>query len=282
MSNLRAIPNPLIIGHRGYCGRYPENTLISFEAAFAAGAGMIELDAALSKDREVVIIHDSTVDRTTNGTGPVKAHTLQRLKALDAGSWFAPRFAGLRIPTLAEVLEILQNQGLVNIEIKSAAFEEDDAEDSIERRIATMVKNYDLRQRVLISSFETRALKRFRDMKNPPALGVLTGRRPPNGLLELCRDLRAFSWHPHLRGCHSDLVSAAQSNGIKVFPYTANASADIRRLLRLEVDGFFTDDPAAAVEYVKKISSNGSEASSARVSRLKPLNRRNGDGENRR
>jgi glycerophosphoryl diester phosphodiesterase len=242
----------MIIGHRGYSARYPENTLLAFEAAYAAGADMIELDVTLSRDRQVVVMHDAVLDRTTEGSGPVSAQTLDSLKRLDAGGWFHPRFSGQRIPTLAEVLERFRPEGLINVEIKAEAFELHDPEDGIERQVVAMLESFDLMRQVLISSFEMRILTRLHDRHHPP-LGVLSGRRTPPDVLRFCRDLGAFSWHPHCRGLEPRMVAAARKAGLRVFPYTANAPADIRRLLSLGVDGFFTDDPQAAVKCVAEM-----------------------------
>lgn len=115
-----------IFAHRGSKGKYPENTLLSFRAAKLAGADGIELDVHLSADGELVVIHDEKVDRTTNGTGLVREFTSAELKALDAGSWFAPTFQGVSIPTLQEVLTLLVDlsfTGTLNIEVKTDKFE---------------------------------------------------------------------------------------------------------------------------------------------------------------
>jgi glycerophosphoryl diester phosphodiesterase len=253
MSNLNAITPPVIIGHRGYSARYPENTLLAFEAAYDAGADMIELDVTLSRDRQVVVIHDAVLDRTTEGSGPVNAHPLESLKRLDAGGWFHPRFSGQRIPTLAEVLERFRPEGLINVEIKAEAFELHDPEDGIERQVVAMLENYDLMRQVLISSFETRILARLHQRRHPP-LGVLTGRRTPPDVLRFCRDLEAFSWHPHCRSLAPRMIAAARKARLRVFPYTANAPADIRRLLSLGVDGFFTDDPQKALVCIAEMN----------------------------
>src|SRR5919197_4354903 len=98
------VGRPLVVGHRGAMGYAPENTLASFELAVEQGADVVELDVHLSRDGQVVVIHDEQLDRTTDGRGLVGDRTLDELKRLDAGSWFDPRFAGQRIPTLHEVL----------------------------------------------------------------------------------------------------------------------------------------------------------------------------------
>jgi glycerophosphoryl diester phosphodiesterase len=108
--NIHQLPTPLFIAHRGYSACYPENTLAAFNGAIDAGAHMIELDVCLSRDRHLVVIHDETVDRTTNGTGAVKALTMDQLDRLDAGSWFDPRFNTERLPTLAQVLDATKGE----------------------------------------------------------------------------------------------------------------------------------------------------------------------------
>jgi glycerophosphoryl diester phosphodiesterase len=97
-----------VIAHRGFSGVAPENTLVAIRRGIEIGADMAEIDVTLSKDGYVVVIHDETLDRTTNGTGPVSDATLEELQRLDAGSWFAPEFAGEKIPTLGEVLDLVR------------------------------------------------------------------------------------------------------------------------------------------------------------------------------
>ena len=104
IKTLEQIKRPWVVAHRGYRGSYPENTLVAFEAAIRANTDMIELDVSLTRDRIPVVIHDNTLDRTTNGSGPVSEHTLAELKELDAGSWFSTKFSGEAIPTLEELL----------------------------------------------------------------------------------------------------------------------------------------------------------------------------------
>ena len=104
---------PLVIAHRGFSGVAPENTLAAFRKAIDVGADMFELDVLLSQDEHVVVIHDDTLERTTNGTGKVIDHTLAELQALDAGSWFSPEFAGEPIPTLEDALRLAKGEILV-------------------------------------------------------------------------------------------------------------------------------------------------------------------------
>jgi len=166
--DLTRFTRPLLIGHRGYPARYPENTLASFKAAMEAGCDMIELDVTLTKDRKVVVIHDDTLDRTTTGKGPVKNRSLEEIKTLDAGGWFDARFATERVPELSEVLKLTTGRCLLNIEIKESAFEADYPADAIEHQVVGLVKTGGAMGRVVISSFDQRILERIAAMDAPP------------------------------------------------------------------------------------------------------------------
>lgn len=242
MQRLRLV-SPVIIAHRGYRKRYPENTLAAFAAAFDAGALMVELDVALTRDRRVVVLHDDTLDRTTDGCGQVRDFTMEELRQLDAGSWFDPCFTGERLPTLEEVLDLCAVRGMVNIEIKAGAFETGRLVDAIEEQVLSAVAQRGMEDRVLISSFETRFLTRIAERTNTPAVGVLTQRRIGSDPLKLCKRLRAFSWHPDFGSVTTARVRAMHAAGIMVLPYTVNHPEDFRGLLQMGVDGVFTDDP---------------------------------------
>ena len=257
MQRLNLLP-PVIIAHRGYRKRYPENTLAAFAAAFDAGARMVELDLTLTRDRRLVVLHDDTLDRTTDGRGQVRGFTLDDLKQLDAGSWFDPRFTGERLPTLEEVLDLCADRGMVNIEIKADAFEAGRLADAIEEQVLAAVAERGMGDRVLISSFETRFLTRIVERKNAPAVGVLSERGIVSDPLSLCKRLRAFSWHPDFHSVTAARVRAMHAAGIMVFPYTVNQADDFRRLLQMGVDGIFTDDPPLLQTVIGSAAGNGS------------------------
>jgi glycerophosphoryl diester phosphodiesterase len=151
---------PIVIAHRGFSAEAPENTLVAVRAAIAAGADMVEVDVTLTADGEVVVIHDDTLDRTTDGSGPVADHTLEQLLRLDAGSWFARRFRGERIPTLAQVLDEVRGRILINVEIKPEAVGEE-VEGGIAERVVKLIEERDMRNQVIVSSFEPRALQQI-------------------------------------------------------------------------------------------------------------------------
>ena len=146
----------MVIAHRGASAYAPENTLAAFDLALRMGAPHIELDVHLSADDQVVVIHDDTLDRTTNGTGPVSDHTLEALRALDAGSWFGPEFAGQRIPTLAETLDFCGKRAHLHIEIKGRGM------DLVPRAVDLLSKRNMMRQ-ATITSFQRMRLEQTSD-----------------------------------------------------------------------------------------------------------------------
>ncbi len=247
---LHDIIPPVIIGHRGYRAQYPENTLASFSAAMAAGADMIELDVTLSRDRKVVVIHDDTLNRTTSGFGPVHQATLQELKRLDAGSWFDSRFAGESLPTLEEVLILAGGKILINVEIKSSAWESGFPGDAIERQVVDLIIRHDLLNTTLVSSFHPGFLENIANMPVHPEIAFITDRSAPPDTLDICKRLGVFSWHPHFRSLEQRHIEKAHAQGILIFPYTVNSVEDMLMLVDMGVDGVITDDPGAAISCI--------------------------------
>jgi len=240
---LNTLPGrPLLIGHRGYPARFPENTLAAFFGAMDAGCDMIELDVTLTADRKVVVIHDDTLDRTTSGEGPVRERTLAEIRSLDAGSWFAPRFNTERVPLLAEVIAATAGRCMLNIEIKESAFEEDFPDDSVERQVVEQVAAGAARDRVIISSFDRRILERIAALPHPPALAFITdtGADPENTGV-LCA-IRAFSWHPRRTVLTADQVDRVHALGMRVYPWTINTRPEAEALLGMGVDGLICNE----------------------------------------
>jgi len=234
---------PWIIAHRGYRARYPENTLVAFQAALDAGVQMIELDVALSRDRKLVVIHDATLERTTNGKGAVRDHTLAQLKRLDAGGWFHPRFAGEHLPELSEVLDLADGEVLINIEIKPHAYEPHHPTDAVERQTLDLVCRRNIAERVLISSFELNFLKYIATLEHAPALGLVSRNPADKHTLENCKHLNVISWHPNHQILTPDQVKRMHAHNIRVFPYNADTSDEIARVLEMDVDGVITSGP---------------------------------------
>ena len=238
--------SPWIVAHRGFKKKYPENTLIAFKAAIDAGVPMIELDVTLSRDRKLVVIHDATLERTTNGRGPVHDYSLEELKQLDAGSWFHSDFAEQRLPELGEVLELVDGRVITNIEIKSHAYEPHHPPDAIEKQVVDLVKQKKALNAVLISSFSADILTQISTLADRPALALISKKPADEDTLKTCERLKAFSWHPdRLISTHRQ-VQLMHDAGIRVFPYNVDTLKAYRQMLAIKVDGMITNNPLLA------------------------------------
>jgi glycerophosphoryl diester phosphodiesterase len=144
-------PTIVVAAHRGYKSAFPENTLLAFQQALELGVGMLEFDLRLSKDNVIMVFHDETLERTTNGSGKLSDHTLSELKQLDAGGWFGACFEGLKIPTLEELCELLTSypEVLLNVEIKRSVHAK-----KIVDKVVTMLKEYNYLSRCVFTCFD--------------------------------------------------------------------------------------------------------------------------------
>ena len=231
----------LIFGHRGYAAVYPENTMISFKEALKAGADGIELDVQLSKDKELVVIHDPTVDRTTDGTGSVRELTLDQLKQLNAAHQsntvdFAP------IPTLRDVMEwLVESDMLLNIELKNAVY----PYEGMEEKVIELIREYDMEERVILSSFNHYSLVYCHRL----APDIETAPLYSDGLYMpwvYAESIRAKSIHPKFRAAPNEIIEQCQQAGIAVRPYTVNRKGEMKRLFKVGCAAFITDDPHLA------------------------------------
>lgn len=247
------LPRPTIFAHRGASAHAPENTLAAFHLAIQQQADAIELDAKLSADGHVVIIHDQTVDRTTNGEGKVGRLTLEELQALDAGQVYDQAFRGEVIPTLDEVLEEVGSEVFLNIELTNYA----SPTDSLPEVVAERIRAFNLDDHILISSFNPIALRRFHQRAPHIPLGLLARQgifgawaRSPLG-----RWVPHQALHPACQDVTKRLIDRKQRQGFRVHVYTVNHPQILTHLFQWGVDGVFTDDPALArrtLEAVKK------------------------------
>ena len=232
----------LNFAHRGASGHAPANTLAAFLLAAEMGADGIELDVHLSKDGEVVVIHDATVDATTDGHGRVGAMTLSELRALDAGSWFDEQFAGERIPTLQEVFDAVGHRMLVNVEVKVEAGYHPTAQ---EAETVRLIEDNQMVDRVIVSSFSPRSLRRVRGLNPNIALGLLYGKPEPAFLPRALRWLRVpyDALHPGFGMVDAQYVARARRWKTPVNAWTVNDAGDMRRMRDLGVDGIITNYP---------------------------------------
>jgi len=234
---------PLLVAHRGFRADYPENTMAAFKAGVDAGAQMVELDVHLTRDRELVVIHDDTLDRTTDGKGRVDEHTLPELKKLDAGHWFHPRFAGERIPTLKEVLRELSRRALINIEIKSDYGQNPRVSSEIVEGVLNLLKREDAFAAVLVSSFDPQIIENTKRLNASLPVAFISETTEGEKTVSFCRELNVFSFHPNFLSVDKVLVKQMHTAGIQVFPYNVNSEREFRRLIDTAADGLITDDP---------------------------------------
>jgi glycerophosphoryl diester phosphodiesterase len=239
LSLLRAPGAPLLrVGHRGAKGHAPENTMISFMMGADMGVNAIETDVHLSKDGEVVLIHDHTVDRTTNGHGLVKDMTLAELKKLDAGSWFDPRFAGERIPTLTELLAWAKDRVGVAIEIKNGPL----YYPGIAEKTIRLLRQHGMERQVILISFDHFVLREAKQIAPEIAAGILY----VGGLVDAVAAARAAmadALHPNWAFVTPDLVRTVHEAGLAISPWNPNDLPTLRMLSQMGVDSVGTDYP---------------------------------------
>jgi glycerophosphoryl diester phosphodiesterase len=241
-----------VIAHRGFSGVAPENTMAAFRKAIDVGADMFELDVLLSKDGQVVVIHDDTLDRTTNGEGLVSEHSLEELRALDAGSWFDPEFAGEAIPTLKETLELARGHILVNIEIKTEAVT-DRARGGIVDKTLGLVRRLDMMDQIVISSFDPRALAYARELEPGVKTASLFNAELQEGLSpeEVMAEVTSNGFNLSRKQVDASIIEACHRLERPVAVYTVNEVDEMERVLDLGVDAIFTDQPDRLLEVLR-------------------------------
>tara|TARA_R110002096_G_scaffold150411_6_gene312354 strand:+ start:3911 stop:4582 length:672 start_codon:yes stop_codon:yes gene_type:complete len=217
----------LMIGHRGAMGCAPENTLLSIHKAIELGADWVEIDVHCVADK-LLVIHDETVDRTTNGRGKLIDYSFEELRALDAG-------LGQRIPTLQEVLEVTVGKVGLNIELKGLGTGK--VLTSLLKKTPETYKN-----KMLVSSFLMPELEQVVRLNQHVKIGVLAGNNI-NESIAWATKLKAFSIHLRLQKVTPKWIDRAHDLGLKVYVYTVNKVVQIRRMKELGVDGVFSDYP---------------------------------------
>jgi glycerophosphoryl diester phosphodiesterase len=236
-------PSVLNIAHRGASGTSPENTLAAFRAAIAAGAGMCELDVQPTRDHALVVIHDDTVDRTTDGRGAVKEMTLAELKRLDAGVRFSGAAQrGESIPTLDEVFAATAGRCALNIELKSGR---------VEKEVAALMGKWDALETSMVSSFDWDRLARMRELEDAVRIGVLAEKNVQE-MFDAAARLSAYAINPRFDLVTSELCDTAHARSLKVLVWTVDAPELMRLLIGRGVDGIMTNYPARLQEVLSE------------------------------
>lgn len=232
-------PAPLFcFGHRGACGYEPENTLRSVRKALELGANGIEVDVQWVEGR-LVVIHDDTLDRTTNGSGSVAGNSFAALRSLDAG-------LGEQIPTLEEVFDLVDRRAVINVELKGPG---------TAAPVVQIIDQY-VRERgwshenFLVSAFDLGQIQTAKRLLPEIRTGALIKKAPPD-LAAFAAELGVWSLHPSKRYAPPELVADAHRRGLRVFVYTINRPSEIAAMSCLGVDGVFTDYPDRVVTFLR-------------------------------
>ncbi|HTU01512.1 MAG TPA: glycerophosphodiester phosphodiesterase family protein [Candidatus Sulfotelmatobacter sp.] len=250
---------PLIHAHRGASAAAPENTLAAFRLGLEQGADALEMDLQLTKDRAVVVLHDPTVERVTDGLGRIAGLTLAEVRKLDAGAKFGAAFRGERIPTLAEVIALLKEAApptaRLNLELKYPAEPPADPGE-LPAEVVRMLRGAGVTQRVFVQSFLHAVLPRVKALAPEIPVGLLVDRREAAGdPVALARQYGADYYAPDYRAVTPALVAALHAAGIPVVAWTVDDPGDLRRMLAAGIgglagDGIITNRPDRALAVV--------------------------------
>ena len=224
----------MIMGHRGAAALEPENTLLSIRKAMEIGVDAVEIDVHLSKDKEIVVIHDSTLDRTTNGTGPVSNYTLSELKKYDAGK-------GETIPTLQQVMELTDKKVSLVIELK---------EKDTEKIVVEQIKKNKLEDNVYVISFWHRLVKNVKKMDSSIKTGVLLVGCPVDTSIadRISADVLVMKY----TFVDAEFVELSHNNGLKVFIWNIDDPNLVKPFADMGVDGIGSNNPGILVDYFRQ------------------------------
>ena len=242
--NVGILARTQVTAHRGASKAAPENTLPAFEAAIESGADYIELDVQLTKDGELVVMHDDDIKRTTDGEGTLSLMTYEETQKYSAGSWFSDdgTFDDVKIPKLSEVLELVGHDILLNIEIKSHGNVAATAE-----KVAELIEEYDIGDSCYVTSFSYKALKKIKEI-DPEIKTALIANIAPSTVYSQMKYIDAISMNYLF--VNQSVVNYAHHSGKKVFVWTVDRSGEMKKMMALGVDNIITNRPEKAIEVV--------------------------------
>lgn len=238
---IRSVIPMMIVAHRGASKEAPENTFAAFELAYKDGADAIETDVHLTKDSIPIIMHDETVNRTTNGKGYIQDYTYEEIKTLHANAQFSTRFTQERIPTLEELLQwSVSKDILLNIELKNNKIDYN----HLEKIVYELICTYNMNERIILSSFNPESIKRLQIYKDDLEIAYLTSNH--KNLMKRAEDLGVKSLHLKHSIINKKLMKACLQNQLTVRAYTVNKTSHIKRIVDLQCHGIITDMPGEA------------------------------------
>jgi glycerophosphoryl diester phosphodiesterase len=231
-----------IIGHRGGVDGYPENTLANFKKAVELGADGVEFDVQLSKDGQIVVIHDELIDRTMSGTGLVKDHTLAELQEMSVTKNFGPEFKTERIPTLQEVLTVVKDLEFINIELKNFL-----PYHNLEEKVLAVVAEFNLQAKTILSSFNHYSLQKIKKLQPEMRVGALLAAKLINPTEYAFK--RGFdALHLNFLTADEEIVKKAHFMGLELNVYTVNHPTAMIELFERDIDHLITDNIELAFE----------------------------------
>jgi len=232
-----------IFAHRGYSGKYPENTLISFKKAIEYGANGIETDVQMSRDGELILIHDEKIDRTSNGTGYVFNMSYDELRKLDFGTWKSKKFHSEKIPKLSELLELVQDKNIeLNLEIKNNIIHYP----NIEEKIIALISEFKMEDMVIISSFNHDSVLKCKNINNKIRCGPLTYSNIINPH-KYVNEYKFDTFHPMYRSLHEEKINALKKNCIPIYTYTVDIEKEMKFLIKNDIEGIITNEVEIAL-----------------------------------
>lgn len=247
---MKKIDDCRVIAHRGASAEYPENTMLAFENAVKMEAHMLEFDISFTLDKEIVVIHDETVDRTTNGKGKVQELNYNEIKQLDAGD-------GQRIPLFEDVLKRFANRIPMNIEIKTESVS-DDFKNGIEETAIELVKKYSIIDSVVFSSFDPRAIRHVKQGLSQVKTAYLYEKKWWNDKdpLFIVTDLNADYFNCSNEEINDDWIELLTSNSIPINVYTVDDPDRMEDLFKKGVSGIFSNKPDLLLKVYKRVTSS--------------------------
>ncbi len=235
------------VAHRGAAGNYPENTLLAFQKALAIGVDEIEFDLRMTLDGHLVVMHDATVDRTTDGTGAIGELTLAEIRALDAGGVFGERFRGERVPTWEEALDLVQGKVKLNVHLKEGGIPDGE----YERKVAKALRAFRMvDDSILACNDESVGI--FAEIDPRIACRIFPNGRSPEDYIQSSVEMGLRTMQPGRDMTTPEFVQKAHESGLGVHVFYADTPEDMRTYIGMGVDGVLTNYPERLNEVVSE------------------------------
>lgn len=228
---------PNILAHRGASAKAPENTRLAFEKAVEDKADGVEFDVHMTQDEELVVIHDETLDRTTDKKGKISELTISEIKQADAGGFYENEYYSQEVLTLEETLAIVKDLSIINIEIKKR-----NPSSEFLNKVIEDVEKFNIKNQVIISSFDHHCLNKLKKIAPDIRIGILyfAGIFRP---WEYAKKLKAEAIHPYYESIRSETVKDCHNNNIQVNIFGTSKKEEIKKLVKMKVDSIITDSP---------------------------------------